>query len=60
MLISALLLDNVHVRAKIGMIVRDAKGVELRDVQITAQKGEPLTIRDAEVKSTKAVTGARR
>ena len=57
--ISTVLLDNVRISAKTGMIVQDARIVELRDVQITAQKGEALTIRDAEVKSTRAMTGTK-
>lgn len=57
--VSAILLDEVRINAKTGMTVQDAKAVELRSVNITAQKGEPLTVREAEVKSTKAQTGAK-
>ncbi len=58
--ISAVLLDNVRIDAKAGMLVQDAKAVELRGVRINAQKGEPLTLRDADVKTTKAEAGAKR
>ena len=36
------------------MTVRDAKAVELRDVQIMPQKGEPLIITHADVKTTRS------
>ncbi|HKC65127.1 MAG TPA: glycoside hydrolase family 28 protein [Pyrinomonadaceae bacterium] len=59
--ISSILMDSVRINARAGMTIQDAKAVELIDVQITAQKGEPLTVRDAEVKSSKGgVTGAKR
>jgi polygalacturonase len=51
--VTGVLLDHVRIKSKTGMKFQDAKSVELRDVQITPQTGEPLTIRDAEVKQTK-------
>lgn len=50
--ITDVLLDHVRIKAKTGMTLQDAKAVELRDVQISPQTGEPLTIRNAEVKRT--------
>ena len=55
--VTGVLMENVRVRAKTGMTVQDAKAVELRDVQITPQKGEPLTVREAEVKTTRGEAG---
>ena len=57
--ISAVLLDNVRIKAGTGMTVLDAKAVLLRDVQIVVERGEPLNDRDAEVKSSKTQTGAK-
>ena len=51
--VSGVLLENVRIKSKTGMTVQDAKAVELRDVQITPQKGDPLTVREAEVKTTR-------
>lgn len=51
--VSEVLLDNVRIKAKAGMIIQDAKSVELRDVQIIPEKGEPLTIAHASIKTTK-------
>jgi polygalacturonase len=47
------LLDNVRIKAQSGMTVQDANPVELRDVQIVPQKGEPLTVTHSSVKTTK-------
>jgi polygalacturonase len=55
--VSGVLFDNVRIKAKTGLTVQDAKAVELRDVQITPQKGEPLTVREAEVKTTRGDAG---
>ena len=48
--ITNVLLDNVDISAKTGMTVQDANGVELRNVKVKAEMGDPLTIRHAEVK----------
>jgi len=44
-------LENVRVNANTGMIVQDARNVSLRHVQIVPQKGEPLKVVGAEVKT---------
>jgi polygalacturonase len=49
--LTGVLLDNVRVAAKSGMTIQDANAVELRAVRITPQKGEPLTVTHAEVKT---------
>jgi polygalacturonase len=51
--VADVLLDHVRITAQSGMVVQDAKGVELRDVRIVPQKGEPLTVTHAEVKTTR-------
>jgi polygalacturonase len=54
--VTSVLLDNVRIKADGGMTIQDAKAVELRDVRIMPQKGEPLTVTDAEVKTTRGKT----
>jgi polygalacturonase len=49
--VSGVLLDNVRIKSKTGMTIQDAKAVELRAVEITPQKGAPLTTEHAEVKT---------
>jgi len=50
--ISGVLLDNVRINSTSGMILQDAKSVELRGVNIRPQKGQPLTVVNANVKTT--------
>jgi polygalacturonase len=57
--VTTVLLDNVRMKADGGMTIQDAKAVELRDVRITPLKGEPLTVIDAEVKTTSGETKER-
>jgi polygalacturonase len=51
--VTGVLIDNLRVAGTTGMTFQDAKAVELRDVVITAQKGKPLTINNAEVDTTR-------
>jgi polygalacturonase len=51
--VSEVLLDNVRIKAKTGMTIQDAKSVELRDLQIVPEKGEPLIVSHATVKTIK-------
>ena len=45
------LLENVDITAEqTGLEIRNAKGVELKNVKITPKKGEPITVKDAAVK----------
>jgi polygalacturonase len=44
-------LQNVRVTSGTGMTVQDAKGVEMQNVSIVPQKGQPLTIINAQVKT---------
>ena len=49
--IENVLLENVTLEAAdAGLEIRNAKGVEFKNVKITAKKGEPIIVKDAEVK----------
>jgi polygalacturonase len=49
--IEGVLLENVNIAAEQGGLeIRNAKGVEFKNVKITAKKGEPVIVKDAEVK----------
>ncbi len=51
--ISDVLLQNVTIDAIKGLTIRDAKGVELRDVEVKIQKkGDPIKFADSDVKTT--------
>ena len=47
--IEAVVLENVRINAKVGMIVQDARNVSLQRVRIIPEKGEPFTVVSAEV-----------
>jgi polygalacturonase len=49
--IDNVMLENVRVNSTAGMIVQDATKVSLRKVLINSQKGEPLTVVSADVKT---------
>src|SRR5256884_237434 len=48
--INDVLLDHVRINASTGMTLQDAKDVQMRNVEIIPQKGEPLKVVNAEVK----------
>jgi polygalacturonase len=48
--LTELVLENVHLSAPVGLTIRNAKSVELRQVTIEVQKGEPLMLKSAEVR----------
>jgi polygalacturonase len=49
--IENVLLENVQIDAAgAGLEVRNAKGVEFKNVKFTAKKGQPVVVKDAEVK----------
>ncbi len=53
--IENVLLENVSIMAEQGGLeVRNAKGVVFKNVKVTAKKGEPLVIKDAEVAGLEA------
>lgn len=48
--IENVLLENVKIDAeRAGLEIRNAKGVQLKNVKVTAKKGEPIIVKDAEV-----------
>ena len=48
--IENVLLENVTLTAEQGGLeIRNARGVELKNVKITAKKGEPIIVKDADV-----------
>jgi polygalacturonase len=49
--IDNVILENVRVNADTGMTIQDAKNVSLRNVHIVPQRGEPLKVVSAEVKT---------
>ncbi len=48
--VSELVLENVHLSAPVGLTIRNAKSVDLRQVGIEVQQGEPLILKSAEVR----------
>ena len=48
--IENVLLENVTIAAEqTGLEIRNARGIQLKNVKITAKKGEPVIVKDAEV-----------
>lgn len=53
--IENVLLENVTIEAEQGGLeIRNAKGVTFKNVKVTAKKGEPIIVKDAEVVGLKA------
>jgi len=48
-IIEDVLLENVELAAPRGLTVRNAKAVQLKDVRLKIDQGEPLIVQDAEV-----------
>ncbi len=53
-------LDNVSIKATSGMTIQDGQDLELRDVQIVAQKGEALMVTNARVRTIKTAAREKR
>jgi hypothetical protein len=51
--VTNLLLDNVKIKSTSGMIIQDAKAVELRGARITPETGKAMINTHAEVRSTR-------
>jgi polygalacturonase len=49
--VNGVLLDNVKINAKTSLTIQDAKGVELRAVEVKPEKGASLTTEHAEVRT---------
>jgi polygalacturonase len=52
--VSNVVLDNVRIAAEKGMTIRDARGVELRKVQINQKQGDALTASYAEINTLRS------
>jgi polygalacturonase len=48
-LISDVVLENVHISAPVGLTVRNAKGIKLKNVKIEVKEGEPFILDNAVV-----------
>src|SRR5207237_298828 len=56
--ISGVVLENVNISAAgSGLVIRNAKGVQLKNVQVKAGKGRPIMIENAQVKGAEALNG---
>lgn len=47
--ITNFVLENIRITAATGLTIANAKGVELKNVTVTVQKGEPFILHNAEV-----------
>jgi polygalacturonase len=47
--VSNVVLENVHITAETGMVIRNAKGIQLKNVTVSVKKGPPFTIENAQV-----------
>jgi polygalacturonase len=57
-LISNVVLENVRITAATtGLSIRNAKGIQFKDVQITAQEGPPCVLENAQVDGLESVKG---
>jgi hypothetical protein len=53
-LVTNIVLENVHIKAVTGLTIANAKGVQLKDVTIEVEKGEPFMVYKAEVEGLPA------
>ncbi len=57
-LISDVVLENVRITAATtGLAIRNARGIQFKDVQITAQEGPPCVLDNAQVEGLETVKG---
>lgn len=57
--IANVLLENFHITAaRTGLLIRNAKGIQLKDIQVSAQEGPPVIVENAEVKGLEDAKGA--
>jgi hypothetical protein len=48
-LISGMVLENVKLSADTGLLIRNAKAIQFKNVKVTVQKGAPFTLENAQV-----------
>lgn len=47
--ITDVVLENVHIKAGEGMTIQNAKGIKVKNVKIETERGEPFTLKNAQV-----------
>jgi polygalacturonase len=47
--ITGVVLENIRITAASGLLIRNAKGVQLKNVQVNVKQGESIRVKDAEV-----------
>jgi len=55
--VSHVLMRNVHVKAKTGMIIADAQGIDFQNSTITAAHGPAITSHRAQINGINLRTG---
>jgi polygalacturonase len=55
--ISNLVLDNVHISSATGLTIKNAAGVQFKNVQVTAQTGPPVILDNAQVEGLAQTAG---
>jgi polygalacturonase len=55
--ISNLVLDNVHISSATGLTIKNAAGVQFKNVQVTAQAGPPVILDNAQVEGLAQTAG---
>lgn len=44
-----IVLENVALTAPVGLVIRNAKGVQLKNVKVTVERGDPLMVENSDV-----------
>ena len=57
--ISNVVLENVKITSATGMKIQNAKGIQLKNVQVTAKEGPPFIMENAEVEGLKDTKAAK-
>jgi polygalacturonase len=52
-----IVLENVELTAPAGLMIRNARGVRLKNVKVTVEKGEPFLVENSEVEGLPGVKG---
>jgi hypothetical protein len=52
-----IVLENVELIAPTGLTIRNAKGVRLKNVKVTVEKGQPFIVENSEVDGMPGVKG---
>jgi hypothetical protein len=53
-LVSKVVLDNIQIPAPIGLTLRNANGLRLKNVKIVAEEGNPFLVENAQVEGLEA------